>query len=323
MTIEYARKILKTEVKAIESLIERIDENFLSCINAIISCTGRVVVTGMGKPGIIAQKISATLASTGTPSLFLHPAEAIHGDLGRVLSNDIVLMLSNSGETAEIIRLIEPIKKIGSKIVAITGAQESTLAKNSDILLNIGSIAEACPLKLAPSASTTAMLALGDAVALTVMQRRTEKGNFTIEDYAAYHPGRSIGRKLLKVTEVMRKGEAAPVVTENATVEEAILAITRARAGAAVVIDCNNKITGIFTDGDLRRYVRKQHNIHSDKITSGMTKNPRKIPANKLAAEAHSIMTKLKIGELPVVDDNDVPVGVVNLKDITGINLSE
>jgi arabinose-5-phosphate isomerase len=323
MTIEYARDILRTEAKAIESLIERIDENFLRAIDAIISCAGRVVVTGMGKPGIIAQKISATLASTGTPSLFLHPTEAIHGDLGRVLSGDIVLILSNSGETEEIVRLIEPIKRIGAKIIAITGNSHSPLGKNSDIVLDMGEITEACPLRLAPSASTTALLALGDALALTVMQRRTEKGDFTIEDYAAYHPGGSIGRKLLKVTEVMRSGEAAPILTEDATVEDVIVAITRARAGAAVIVSREGKVAGIFTDGDLRRYVRTKHNIHSDRIGDVMTKNPEKIYADKLAAEAHAIMTKFKIGELPVVDQDDRPLGVVNLKDITGIALPE
>jgi arabinose-5-phosphate isomerase len=320
MTIEYARNILKTEAKAIESLIERVDENFLRAVDAIISCSGRVVVTGLGKPGIIAQKISATLASTGTPSLFLHPAEAIHGDLGRLLADDVVLILSNSGETEEIVRLIEPIKRIGARTIAITGNSRSTLAKNSDIVLDMGEITEACPLKLAPSASTTAMLALGDALALTVMQRRTEKGDFTIEDYAAYHPGGSIGRKLLKVTEVMRTGEAAPTVPENATVEEVIVAITRARAGAAVITNSEGKMTGVFTDGDLRRYVRGKHNIHSDKIADVMTKNPKKISRDKLAAEAHSILTKFKIGELPVVDENNRPLGVVNLKDIIGIS---
>jgi arabinose-5-phosphate isomerase len=320
MTIEYARDVLKTEAKAIESLIERVDENFLRAVDAIISCPAKVVVTGLGKPGIIAQKISATLASTGTPSLFLHPTEAIHGDLGRVLADDIVLALSNSGETEEIVRLIEPIKRIGAKIIAVTGNSQSTLAKNSDIVLDMGEIAEACPLKLAPSASTTAMLALGDALALTVMQRRTERGDFTIEDYALYHPGGYIGRKLLKVTEVMRRGDAAPTVPEEATVEEVIVAITRARAGAAVITSREGKITGVFTDGDLRRYVRGKHNIHTDRIADVMTKNPKRIGADKLAAEAHSILTKFKIGELPVVDKDDRPLGVVNLKDVTGIS---
>ncbi|MCX7704573.1 MAG: SIS domain-containing protein, partial [Planctomycetota bacterium] len=222
--LDYARTVIENESRAVRDVIQHLSEPFVEACKKLASCKGRIVTTGMGKAGIIAQKISATLASTGTPSLFLHPAEALHGDLGRVVEGDVVLILSNSGTTEEVLRLIPPVKRAGATIVSITGDLSSPLARNSDIALCIGKVTEACPLGLAPSASTTAMLALGDALALSILNMRMERGDFSVEEYAQFHPAGAIGREFLKVTEVMRKGEAAPVLSQDATIEEVILA---------------------------------------------------------------------------------------------------
>jgi arabinose-5-phosphate isomerase len=323
MSLEYAREVLSTEAEAIRKLAAILDNSFLDAVELLISCKGKVVLTGMGKAGIIAQKISSTLASTGTPSLFLHPAEALHGDLGRIADSDVVIMLSNSGATREIADLIGPVKKIGARIIGITAGDESPLGRNCDVLLRLGDIEEACPLKLAPSASTTAMLALGDALALTVLNRRRESGKFGIENYAAFHPAGALGRSLMKVSEVMRTGESAPVVPEAASVLDVILAITKARAGAAVVVDDQGRMTGIFTDGDLRRYVQKEHNIRGDRIAQVMVRGPKSVEADTLVAEALRILKKHGIGELPVTDEAGKPLGVVNLKDITSFEAQQ
>lgn len=318
--LRFASSVIETEASAIKEVSEHLDSSFVKACRKILGLSGRLIVTGMGKAGIIAQKISATFASTGTPSLYLHPAEALHGDLGRVVEGDVVLMLSNSGATEEIVRLIPLVKRAGAFIIAITGEPGSLLGQNADITLSIGTVTEACPLKFAPSASTAAMLALGDALALTVLNERIERGEFSAEKYAEYHPGGAIGRRLLKVTEVMRKGDAAPVLKQNSSVEQVILAITEARAGAAVLVDDEGRLVGIFTDGDLRRYIKSgNRNIRQDKVCDFMTHNPKYVGAETLAAEAHSILRKYSIGELPVVDDGMRPIGVVNLKDITGI----
>ncbi len=319
MSIEYARQVILNEARAIEGVAGLLDESFVKAVEMLLGCKGKVVVSGMGKAGIIGRKISATLASTGTPSLFMHPAEARHGDLGRISEPDIVIMLSNSGYTEEIVDLISPVKKIGAKIIGITADAQTPLGGNCDILLPIGHIEEACPLKLAPSASTAAMLALGDALALTALNRRKDEGSFGIEEYAASHPGGALGRSLMKVTEVMRTGDAAPVMAGDSTVVDVVLAITQARAGAAVIVDAKGVMSGIFTDGDLRRYVQKDHDIKKDRIDTAMTRDPKNVGKDTLAAEALSILRKHKIGELPVTDESGKPLGMVNLKDITGI----
>jgi len=318
--LEFAKTVIETEASAVRGVSEHLSQPFVEACRVIDALKGRLVVSGMGKAGIIAQKISATFASTGVPSLYLHPAEALHGDLGRVTEDDVVLMLSNSGATEEIVRLIPSVKRAGAFVIGITGESDSPLGQNADITLCIGNITEACPLKFAPSASTAAMLALGDALALAVLNIRIEKGEFSIDRYAEFHPAGAIGRKLLKVTEVMRKGDAAPVLNQNSSVEEVILAITKAQAGAAVLVDEQGKLVGIFTDGDLRRYIKGGgRNITDDRVADFMTRNPKYVDADRLAAEAHSILKKFSIGELPVVDESFRPIGVVNLKDITGI----
>src|SRR3972149_4643423 len=295
----FAKDVLLLESEAIKNLISRLDHNFQEAIDLIFTCKGRVVVTGIGKAGIIGQKISATLASTGTPSHWLHSSEAKHGDLGRVVAEDVVLALSNSGET-EIIQLIPFLKKIGAKIIAITGNNKSNLATYSDIVLFIGNIDEACPLGLAPTASSTTMLALGDALALTVFKKR----NLSKEEYAFYHPGGEIGRKLLPVDAIMRKGEENPVINEDAIVTDAlkIMTDTKGNPGAVNIIDINNKLAGFFTDGDLRRNLHKGTSFLNNAIKEVMTRNPKSITTGCLASEAYKILRENKIDQLPVVD---------------------
>ncbi|MBI4830883.1 MAG: KpsF/GutQ family sugar-phosphate isomerase, partial [Candidatus Lindowbacteria bacterium] len=240
-TIDRAREVLRIEGEAVLKLREKVGESFEQAVGMILNCRGRVIVTGMGKPGIIARKISATLASTGTPSLAMHPADAIHGDLGMVTKDDVVIVISNSGKTEEITRLLPLVKKIGARLIAMTGDIHSPLSDHSDCVLDCGVENEACPFNMAPTASTTAALALGDALAIVLLEKR----DFRIEDYAFYHPGGNLGRQLLKVRDVMRTGERNPVVSEDALVREALVATTRARAGAAVVVDREGKLAGI------------------------------------------------------------------------------
>jgi len=270
-------------------------------------------VTGMGKAGIIGQKLSATLSSTGTPSLFLHSAEAIHGDLGRVTKDDVVIILSNSGETEEIKKLLPLLKKIGTKIIAITGNIKSLLGRYSDAVLNTGVKKEACPLGLAPTASTTAMLAMADALAVCLLDLK----GFKEKDFAFYHPGGLLGRKLLlKVEDIMRKGDANPIVREEVKISEVLFRITRARAGSASVINKNKKLTGIFTDGDLRRHLEKDLNLAKRQVKDAMTKNPIAVSPQMLAVEASRILQEKKIDELPVVDKNKRPVGLLDIQDL-------
>jgi arabinose-5-phosphate isomerase len=273
------------------------------------------VVTGMGKAGLIAQKVSATFASTGTPSIFLHPAEAYHGDLGRVGKEDVVLALSNSGETEEVVRLLPPLRRIGAKIVALTASRQSTLGKNADLVIELGRIDEACPLGLAPSATTTALLALGDALAFCVFEAR----GFDREKFAFYHPGGDLGRRLLKVSEVMRTGDRNAVVREDTTVTEAVAAITRARAGAVCVIDAAGRLAGIFTDGDLRRALGRDPRLVSGRIADVMTRSPRTIGPDRLADEAARILREKKIDELPVVNERGEPVGMLDIQDLLDV----
>ena len=313
MFISKAKKVLNIEAQAIKELIPRLTTDFKKIVDAILKCSGRVVVTGMGKPGFIAQKISATFSSTGTPSLFLHPAEAIHGDLGRVTKDDIVLALSNSGETEEILKLLPVIKKIGAKLISFAGDKSSTLWKRSDFVIDVSVKKEVCPLGLVPTASTTAMLAMGDALAITLLEKR----GFKVEDFAFYHPGGSIGKKIwLKVEDVMRKGLANALVKENVTVKTVLYKITKARAGSATVIDQKGKLLGIFTDGDLRRHLENDDQLIKRKVKDVMTKKPATISSDKLAVEALHILQNKKIDEIPVVNKNGKPVGLVDVQDL-------
>ncbi len=313
MSIKKAKEVLKIEAKAIEDLTKRIDKNFEKAVNIIMKTKGRVIVTGMGKPGFIAQKISATFASTGTPSLYLHPAEALHGDLGRVTKDDCIIAISNSGETEEIISLLPILKKIGATLIAMVGNTSSTLARNSDCVLDVSIEKEACPLGLAPTTSTTVMLAMGDALSVAVQAKK----GFKIEHFALYHPGGNLGKRLLlKVSDIMRTGIANPVAREDELVRDVLLKITRARAGSAGIVNKKGKLTGIFTDGDLRRHLREEGDITRKKIKEVMTKNPTTVTAETMAVDALVILQSKKIDEVPVVDRKRRPVGLLDVQDL-------
>ncbi len=311
--IRRAREVLRIEADAISSLIKRVDRNFEKAVKLMLGCKGKVVVTGMGKPGFIGAKISATMSSTGTPSLYLHPADAIHGDLGRVTKDDVVLAISNSGETEEIVRLLPTLKKIGARIIAITGNMDSSLAKHSDVALDVAVKKEACPLNLAPTASTTAMLALGDALAIALLDKR----GFREKDFAFYHPGGSLGKRLLlRVEDIMRKGRANPIVKEDEKVKDVLLKITGARAGSASVVGRKGLLAGIFTDGDLRRHLGSDPLLSSRQVKDVMTKKPVTISKDMLAADAFRILQEKKIDEIPVVDKAGRPIGLVDVQDL-------
>lgn len=316
--LSFARKVIDSEISALQGVRERLGEPFADAVEALLTCKGRVVVTGIGKAGIVGQKVSATLASTGTPSHSLHAVDAVHGDLGRIVQEDIVLIMSNSGET-EVVELLPAVKRIGARIIAITGKPQSTLAKHADIVLDIGVITEACPLGLAPSASTTAMLALGDALALTVANRR----KFDKEDYALYHPGGELGRRLLKVDDVMRGLDQCAHVGEQATVIQALERIdaTPGRAGAVCVTDASGALAGIFTDGDLRRRVRQDPAFLKGPISAVITRKPKCIRLGSLAHEAAKILKDNRIDELPVVDAQGRLCGIVDVQDLLAVRL--
>ncbi|MDP2921870.1 MAG: KpsF/GutQ family sugar-phosphate isomerase [Candidatus Omnitrophota bacterium] len=313
-----AKQVLRIEADSIKRLISRIDKEFEKAVEIIYASKGRAVVTGMGKAGIIGQKISATLASTGTPSLWLHSAEAIHGDLGRVRKEDVIIAISNSGETDEIARLVPLIKKIGARLIAITGNKKSNLAENSDAVLDVSIKEEACPLGLAPMASTTSMLAMGDALCAALMDKR----RFKRSDFAFLHPGGSLGKQLLlKVEDIMRKSSANPVVKESRKVKDVLLAITTARAGSATVVGQNGKVKGIFTDGDLRRHLGNvgavsDRPLLERKIMDVMTKNPRTLKKGCLAVEALRILQERRIDEIPIVDEKGRAIGLVDVQDL-------
>jgi arabinose-5-phosphate isomerase len=272
-----------------------------------------VIVSGMGKTGIIGQKFSATLASTGTPSLFLHTAEAIHGDLGKVTAEDVVIILSNSGSTSEMKQFLPILKKIGSKIIALTGNTKSVLAKYANVVLDVSVEKEACPLGLAPTASTTATLALADALAVCLLEIK----GFKEKDFAFFHPGGALGRRLLlRVDDIMRRGQGAPVVKMNEKVSAVLLKITAGRAGSATVVDNQGKLAGIFTDGDLRRNLESDNQLPLRKVSLVMTKNPTFVDKDMLAAEAMRILQDKRIDEIPVVDKNRRPVGLLDVQDL-------
>ena len=311
-----AQKVLQMEAEAILDLIPRIDEHFDAAVEMILACQGRVVMTGMGKSGIIAHKISATLASTGTPSFYLHPAEGIHGDLGMVTSDDVVIAMSNSGETGEVLNILPSLRRIGAKLIAMVGNAESTLAKNSDVVLDVGVKREACPLGLAPTSSTTAALAFGDALAMALMG----KHHFTSKQFAVFHPGGSLGRKLLlTVGDIMHSGSENPVVKGTATVTEALFIITDKGLGAVSVVDDNNIMIGLLTDGDIRRGLSKGVDFLKRPVTELMTKSPKFITKEKLAAQALHIMeshTPKPITVLPVLDEERHVIGLLHMTDL-------
>jgi len=317
MSIEQAKKVLRIEAEAVAALADRIDDSFDKAVQMILNCEGRVVVTGMGKSGLIGKKIAATLASTGTPALFLHPAEGIHGDLGMVTRGDTVIALSNSGETDELSRMLPSLKRLGIGIIALTGNVDSTLAKNSDVVINVGVKEEACPLGLAPTASTTAALAMGDALAVALLDKR----GFKEEDFACFHPGGALGKKLLlRVQDLMHTGDDVPVVTETTLIKDAIFVISSKKMGVTAVVNTSGKLVGVISDGDLRRWMEKTEktgeNLLTKKALDIMTANPKVANRESLAAEAVSLMERYSITCLIVTDNNTKPEGVIHLHDL-------
>ncbi|MEZ6036908.1 MAG: KpsF/GutQ family sugar-phosphate isomerase [Planctomycetota bacterium] len=318
--IERAREIVECEANAVRQLAEGIGDAFVAVTERILQLPGRVVTAGMGKAGFIAQKVSATLASTGTPSIFLHPAEAIHGDLGRVDKGDLVLAFSKSGETEELLVMMPHVKAVGVPVVSITQSRASTLGRHSDLVLELGRIDEPGPHGLAPSASTTAMLALGDALALVVQEGRC----FGPEEFARFHPGGDLGRRLLKVGELMRTGERNPCVHSGATVLQAIEVMTRTpgRPGATSVVDQDQRLVGFFTDGDLRRLIeRGLDNPRARSIDEAMTPRPRSISPETFALEALALLHERQIDQMPVVDEHGRLIGLLDVQDLLNLKI--
>jgi arabinose-5-phosphate isomerase len=310
--LDLARRVLRTEAAAILGLVDRIDGEFERAVQMLFECRGRVIVTGMGKSGIICRKLAATLSSTGTSAWFLHPAEAIHGDLGAIREDDVVLALSHSGETEELIRLLESIRRIGARLIALTGDRESTLAKAADVTLDCGIAEEACPMNLVPTASTTAALAMGDALAMTLLVRK----GFREEHFASLHPGGKLGRRLMRVENVMHAGDAAPIVTLATPMVDVFHEMSSKRLGMTCVVDARGGLAGIFTDGDLRRLMLKNPDVL--RLTAGevMTPNPITIARELLAVEALKIMETHKITSIVVADARRAVEGVVHLHDL-------
>ena len=309
-----ARQVLEIEAGAVAALTARLGEPFLAAVEMIFASQGRVVVTGMGKSGHIGGKIASTLASTGTPAFFMHPGEASHGDLGMIALGDVVVALSHSGESEEILRILPLIKRRGAKVISITGRAQSTLARESDVHLDAAVEKEACPMNLAPTASTTATLALGDALAVALLEKR----GFGSDDYALHHPGGALGRKLLlHVADVMHTGERLPRVGVDATLKEAILEMSQKGLGMTAIVEADGRVAGLFTDGDLRRTLEKHEDIRGLKIADVMTRNPRSIAPARLAAEAAQVMQAHHVsGRLLVVDDAGRLVGAVHVDDL-------
>jgi arabinose-5-phosphate isomerase len=313
MSLDTARRVLEIEAKAIEELAERLDQSFLRAVDLLFACRGRVVVAGMGKSGIIGQKISATLSSTGTPSFFLHPAEALHGDLGRLVRNDVLLALSYSGETEELLRLLDTVKRLAIPLITLTGNRSSTLAQASEVTIDVGIHREACPLGLAPTASTTAMLAMGDALAMALLNKR----GFSEDDYAALHPGGGLGNRLRRIESVMHTGEQIPRVRRDAPMPEVIFEMSRKGLGHTAVVDEDGRAVGIISDGDLRRFLQRAGNRALDFTASDcMTLNPVSISRKELATQALNLMEARRITSLLVVDPDGKLEGVVHLHDL-------
>lgn len=312
--LDIAKKVLKIEAEAVAALAEKLDSNFEKAVDIIFESKGRVVVTGMGKSGLVGKKIAATLASTGTPAFFLHPAEAIHGDLGMVTENDAVIAISNSGETEELVSLIPFLKRFNVSLISMTGNLNSTLAKAGDVALDISVKEEACPLGVVPTASTTATLAMGDALAITLLKKR----GFNEEDFAVFHPGGSLGKKLfIKVKDLMHTGGSVPIIPPETPMIQAVVEISSKRLGVTVVAGNDRKILGVVTDGDLRRGIEKSGKAFFD-MNAGevMTKNPKSISEDELAAKALSIMESKSITSLVVPDSEGRIRGIIHLHDI-------
>ena len=317
MSIETGKRVLAIEARAIEELIGRIDKRFAEAVDTLHDSKGRVVVTGMGKSGLIGKKISATFASTGTPSFFLHPAEGIHGDIGMVMREDAVLMISNSGETGEIIALLPPFKRMNLRLICLTGRPLSTLAKNSDVVLDVSVKEEACPMNLVPTASTTVTLAMGDALAVALLEKR----GFKEEDFALFHPGGTIGKRLLlTVGEMMHTGSDIPMVDEESTMKDVICVITSKKLGVTTVVDKDKRLAGIITDGDLRRLLERETgrgmNILTLRAKEVMTRNPKVLHKGALAVSAVQIMETYSITSLVILDNDRTVSGIVHLHDL-------
>jgi arabinose-5-phosphate isomerase len=311
--LDGAKKVLKIEAEAILALIDKINGEFAKAMEIILSCKGRVVVTGMGKSGLIGKKIAATLASTGTPALFLHPAEGIHGDLGMVMKGDVIIAISNSGETEEIVKLLPVFKRLMVPVIALTGGMNSALAKAAEVTIDVGVAEEACPMGLAPTASTTAALAMGDAMAITLLEKR----GFKEEDFACFHPGGSLGKRLiLRVEDLMHSGAEVPVVKADTSMREALFEITSKKMGITTVVDGDGKLVGVITDGDLRRYLEKADDLFSKNAGELAHGNPKMISRDALAAEAVAIMEKYSITSLLSVDGEGRPEGIIHLHDL-------
>lgn len=308
-----ATAVIQTEMKAVAKLAERIDDRFVAACELMLACKGRVVVTGMGKSGHIAGKIAATLASTGTPAFFVHPGEASHGDLGMITRQDVVLALSNSGETEEILTILPIIKRLGVPLIAMTGNPESALGRWATVHIDVGVEQEACPLGLAPTSSTTAALVMGDALAVSLLQTK----GFTRDDFALSHPGGSLGRRLLlRVGDIMHRGGEVPTVADDVLVSEALLEMTGKKLGMTAVVDRDQRVAGIFTDGDLRRMLEKNLDVHATPVSRVMTHPCKTIDADILAAEAMQIMENKKINALLIVDEDNVLQGALNMHDL-------
>jgi len=321
--LDMARRTLAAEGRTIAALADKVDQSFAAAARAIFCCGGKVVLTGIGKAGLIARKISATLASTDTESIFLHPVEALHGDLGRLRRGDVVIALSHSGATEELTRLLDHITARGAQLIAITGSPDSALARHADITISYGPVQEACPLGLAPTVSTSCMLALGDALAMTVMSMR----DLTPEDFAAFHPAGALGRRLLKVEEAMtfREGEHLTLVSDELSLGEALVEAEKVerRTGAMLLVDAEGGLSGILTDGDLRRHVLagygRGEDIMAGPVRQFMTSDPKHIHLGELASKALAILNEYRIDELPVLDADDRPVGIIDVQDLLGI----
>ena len=311
--IAIAREVLEIEARAVHDLIGRLDAGFGSAVELILACRGRVIVSGIGKSGHVARKIASTMASTGTPAYFVHPAEASHGDLGMVTRDDAFIALSNSGESGELLAIVPLIKRSGAKLIAMTGNGQSTLAREADVHLYAGAEKEACPLNLAPTASTTAALALGDALAVALMEAK----GFTRDEFAASHPGGSLGRRLLThVRDVMRTGTEIPRVADGASLSAALLEMSRGRMGMTAIVDTAGRVAGIFTAGALRRTLERKLDFAATPIAGVMTRGPRTMSPDKLAVEAVQIMEERKVNQMLVVDAAGLLVGALNMHDL-------
>ncbi len=315
--IEEAKRVLEVEAAAILGLVEHLDQHFVDAVELIATCNGRVVTMGVGKSGIICKKISATLASTGTPSFFMHPTEAIHGDLGMLVTGDVVLAISNSGETEELIKLLPSIKRVGAEMIAITGNAASTLAKGADHHLSAAISQEACPLGLAPTASTTATLALGDALAMALLVRR----GFKEEDFAFLHPGGKLGKRFLRVRDLMHSGDDVPTVAESAEMHDVIYEMSKKGFGIAAVIDGERRLQGVVSDGDLRRLLQHDEQVMKKTARDSMKRDPVTIASNELASAALQIMEQRKITSLFIVDDTRRVEGIIHIHDLWGLEL--